>query len=133
MPRRSWRRARPIWCRWRAVSSTIRIGAGTRPRRSAPRWRGRCNMRAPAPSCGRRPPRAAEVENLVFLSVLFASLFVGIAVVMGPYALYRDGRDVIPAMRTYWRRGFAGGALQVLSYGIAIWAMTLAPVSYTHL
>ena len=31
-------------------------------------------MRAPAPSCGRRPPRAAEVENLVFLSVLFAAL-----------------------------------------------------------
>jgi drug/metabolite transporter (DMT)-like permease len=56
-------------------------------------------------------------------------LFVGIAVVMVPYALYRDGRDVIPAMRTYWRRGFAGGALQLLSYGIAIWAMTVAPIA----
>ena len=57
------------------------------------------------------------------------SLFVGIALVMVPYALYRDGRDVIPAMRTYWRRGFAGGALQVISYGIALWAMTLAPIA----
>jgi drug/metabolite transporter (DMT)-like permease len=57
------------------------------------------------------------------------SLFVGIAVVMLPYALIRDGRDVIPAMRIYWRRGFAGGALQVLSYGIAIWAMTVAPIA----
>jgi drug/metabolite transporter (DMT)-like permease len=57
------------------------------------------------------------------------SLFVGIAVVMVPYALVRDGREVIPAMRTYWRRGFAGGALQVLSYGIAIWAMTVAPIA----
>ena len=56
-------------------------------------------------------------------------LFVGIAFVMVPYALLRDGRDVIPAMRTYWRRGFAGGALQVLSYGIAIWAITLAPIA----
>jgi drug/metabolite transporter (DMT)-like permease len=56
-------------------------------------------------------------------------LFVGIAVVMVPYALYRDGRDVIPAMQTYWRRGIAGGALQVLSYGIAIWAMTVAPIA----
>jgi len=56
-------------------------------------------------------------------------LFVGIAVVMLPYALYRDGRDVIPAMRIYWRRGLAGGALQVLSYGIAIWAMTVAPIA----
>jgi drug/metabolite transporter (DMT)-like permease len=57
------------------------------------------------------------------------SLFVGIALVMVPYALVRDGQDVIPAMRIYWRRGFAGGALQVLSYGIAIWAMTLAPIA----
>ena len=57
------------------------------------------------------------------------SLFVGIALVMLPYALVRDGRDVIPAMRHFWRRGFAGGALQVLSYGIAIWAMTVAPIA----
>src|SRR5476651_1791145 len=56
-------------------------------------------------------------------------LFVGIALVMLPYALYRDGRDVIPAMQAYWRRGFAGGALQVLSYGMAIWAMTVAPIA----
>ena len=56
-------------------------------------------------------------------------LFVGIAVVMVPYALYRDGRDVIPAMQRFWLRGFAGGALQVLSYGIAIWAMTVAPIA----
>jgi drug/metabolite transporter (DMT)-like permease len=56
-------------------------------------------------------------------------LFVGISLVMLPYALYRDGRDVIPVMRNYWRRGFAGGALQVLSYGIAIWAMTVAPIA----
>lgn len=56
-------------------------------------------------------------------------LFVGIGVVMVPYALYRDGRDVIPAMQKFWLRGFAGGALQVLSYGIAIWAMTVAPIA----
>jgi drug/metabolite transporter (DMT)-like permease len=56
-------------------------------------------------------------------------LFLGIAVVMVPYALYRDGRDVVPAMHLYWRRGLAGGALQVLSYGIAIWAMTAAPIA----
>ena len=56
-------------------------------------------------------------------------LFIGIAVVMVPYALYRDGRDVIPAMQRFWLRGFAGGALQVLSYGIAIWAMTEAPIA----
>ncbi len=56
-------------------------------------------------------------------------LFVGIAIVMLPYAVYRDGADVIPAMQRFWRRGFAGGALQLLSYGIAIWAMTVAPIA----
>lgn len=56
-------------------------------------------------------------------------LFIGISIVMVPYALYRDGPDVIPAMQNYWQRGLAGGALQVLSYGIAIWAMTAAPIA----
>ena len=56
-------------------------------------------------------------------------LFIGIAFVMLPYAIYRDGPDVIPAMRRFWRRGLAGGALQLLSYGIAIWAMTAAPIA----
>jgi drug/metabolite transporter (DMT)-like permease len=56
-------------------------------------------------------------------------LFVGIALVMLPYALIRDGRDVIPALRLFWRRGFAGGALQVLSYGTVLWAMTVAPIA----
>jgi len=56
-------------------------------------------------------------------------LFIGIALVMVPYALYRDGRDVMPAMHLYWRRGLAGGALQFLSYGIAIWAMKIVPIA----
>ncbi len=56
-------------------------------------------------------------------------LFVGIALVMLPYAIYRDGAEVIPAMQRFWWRGFAGGALQLLSYGIAIWAMTVAPIA----
>ncbi len=58
-----------------------------------------------------------------------AWLFFGIAFVMLPYALWRDGRDVIPAMQTHWRRGLAGGGLQLLSYGIAIWAMSVAPIA----
>jgi drug/metabolite transporter (DMT)-like permease len=56
-------------------------------------------------------------------------LFIGIALVLPPYALWRAGRDVVPAMQRYWLRGFAGGGLQVLSYGIALWAMTLAPIA----
>jgi drug/metabolite transporter (DMT)-like permease len=32
-------------------------------------------------------------------------------------------------MQAHWKSGLAGGALQLLSYGIAIWAMTLAPIA----
>lgn len=56
-------------------------------------------------------------------------LLLGIAGLLVPYALWRDGRDVVPAMRHFWLRGLAGGALQTLSYGIALWAMTLAPIA----
>ena len=56
-------------------------------------------------------------------------LFVGFALVLPPYALWRDGRGVVPAMQRFWLRGFVGGALQVLSYGIVLWAMTLAPIA----
>ena len=38
-------------------------------------------------------------------------------------------RDVIPAMQAYWRRGLAGGGFQIVSYGIVLWAMTLAPIA----
>ncbi|MDO8877452.1 MAG: EamA family transporter [Pseudolabrys sp.] len=57
------------------------------------------------------------------------ALFVLNAAVLVPYALFRDGRAVIPAMRVYWRRGLLGGALQTLSYGTVLWAMTLAPIA----
>ena len=56
-------------------------------------------------------------------------LFVGIGLVMLPYAIFRNGGAVVPTMQPYWRRGFAGGALQLLSFGIAIWAMSLAPIA----
>jgi drug/metabolite transporter (DMT)-like permease len=56
-------------------------------------------------------------------------LFIGIAVMMLPYALARDGHAVFKPMRLYWQRGLVGGAMQLLSYGIAIWAMTVAPIA----
>jgi drug/metabolite transporter (DMT)-like permease len=57
------------------------------------------------------------------------ALFGGIGPVMVIYALARRGSDVFPAMARHWRLGFAGGALQLGSYGIAIWAMTVAPIA----
>ena len=38
-------------------------------------------------------------------------LLIGNALLLAPYALWRDGRDVIPAMRRFWLRGLVGGAL----------------------
>src|SRR5919201_4803032 len=57
------------------------------------------------------------------------ALFAGIGPVMVVYALARRGSDVFPAMARHWRLGLAGGTLQLGSYGIAIWAMTVAPIA----
>jgi drug/metabolite transporter (DMT)-like permease len=51
------------------------------------------------------------------------------AVVLVPYGLRRDWKGVTATVRQFWLRGFVGGALQALSYGIALWAMTLAPIA----
>jgi drug/metabolite transporter (DMT)-like permease len=58
-----------------------------------------------------------------------AALFAGIGPVMVSYALARRGREVIPTMARHWVLGLVGGTLQLGSYGIAIWAMTLAPIA----
>jgi drug/metabolite transporter (DMT)-like permease len=56
-------------------------------------------------------------------------LLVANAIALMPYALWRDGGGVTLVTRRFWLRGLTGGALQVLSYGIALWAMTLAPIA----
>ena len=45
------------------------------------------------------------------------------------YALARQGGAAMAAVAQGWRVGLAGGALQLGSYGIAIWAMTVAPIA----
>jgi drug/metabolite transporter (DMT)-like permease len=57
------------------------------------------------------------------------ALFVGIGPVMALYALARDGRPALAAAGRLWATGLAGGGLQLGSYGIAIWAMTVAPIA----
>jgi drug/metabolite transporter (DMT)-like permease len=57
------------------------------------------------------------------------ALFVGIGPVMLGYALFRRGPVVLKAIAGQWTTGVTGGALQLGSYGIAIWAMTLAPIA----
>jgi drug/metabolite transporter (DMT)-like permease len=56
-------------------------------------------------------------------------LFLANAVVLVPYALWRNASGTTFVLRRLWLRGLAGGALQALSYGIALWAMTLAPIA----
>jgi drug/metabolite transporter (DMT)-like permease len=57
------------------------------------------------------------------------ALFIGIAPVMALYALARRGAGATLAIGRHWGIGLAGGALQLGSYGIAIWAMTVAPIA----
>src|SRR5262249_54660592 len=57
------------------------------------------------------------------------ALFVGIGPVMLIYALVRQGPGVAPRMFDRWPTGLLGGALQLGSYAIAIWAMTVAPIA----
>jgi drug/metabolite transporter (DMT)-like permease len=58
-----------------------------------------------------------------------AALFAGIGVAMTIYALVRRGRAVFALMAQHWKLGAGGGVMQVTSYGIAIWAMTVAPIA----
>jgi drug/metabolite transporter (DMT)-like permease len=58
-----------------------------------------------------------------------AAIFAGIGVGMALYLPVRRGPEVLTLLARHWRMGMAGGALQVTSYGIAIWAMTVAPIA----
>jgi len=57
------------------------------------------------------------------------ALFVGNALLLFPYALVRGGRELLPTMGRFWRRGLGGGILQLIAYGTVLWAMTRAPIA----
>jgi drug/metabolite transporter (DMT)-like permease len=58
-----------------------------------------------------------------------ALLFVNCGFTMLAYLLWRGGQKTLADVPRYWKVGALGGAMQVLSYGIAIWAMTVAPIA----
>jgi len=58
-----------------------------------------------------------------------AAVFLGNGVIMALYGLARRGPKLLAGMSRTWITGFAGGALQFASYGIALWAMTVAPIA----
>lgn len=57
------------------------------------------------------------------------AMFIGNALVMIVYFAIRRGPSGIAPMLKTWPVGLFGGSLQLLSYGIVIWAMTLAPIA----
>ncbi len=57
------------------------------------------------------------------------AMFIGNALAMIVYFLIRRGPSAIAPMLKTWPVGLVGGSLQLLSYGIVIWAMTLAPIA----
>lgn len=58
-----------------------------------------------------------------------AWVFLATAALLVPYGLWRNAGGMTEALRRFPLRGLAGGALQALSYGIVLWAMTLAPIA----
>jgi drug/metabolite transporter (DMT)-like permease len=58
-----------------------------------------------------------------------AAEFFGNGVVMALYGLARRGPKLLVGPWRIWRTGLVGGALQFASYGIALWAMTVAPIA----
>ena len=57
------------------------------------------------------------------------AIFAGGSLAMAGYVIARRGVAGIAASGPQWRVGLFGGGLQVVSYGIAIWAMTVAPIA----
>lgn len=57
-----------------------------------------------------------------WLFLLTALLFLAIVTARG-------GRAMVQPMRAGWRIGLLGGACSVASYGLALWAMTRAPIA----
>jgi drug/metabolite transporter (DMT)-like permease len=55
-----------------------------------------------------------------------AAVFLGNGAIMVVYGLARRGGRIFAGP---WRTGLAGGALQFGSYGVALWAMTVAPIA----
>lgn len=58
-----------------------------------------------------------------------AALFVADGACMLVFALMRRRMSIVIDARSYWKIGLLGGALSVMAYWIAIWAMTVEPIA----
>jgi drug/metabolite transporter (DMT)-like permease len=58
-----------------------------------------------------------------------AAMFLGNGVAVGAYGLFRRGPAALRGLVRHWPIGLFGGTLSLVSYGIVIWAMTIAPIA----
>ncbi len=58
-----------------------------------------------------------------------AAVFLGNGVIMALYGLARRGAKLLAGGSGLWLKAVAGGGLQFGSYGVALWAMTIAPIA----
>lgn len=58
-----------------------------------------------------------------------AAVFLGNGVIMALYGLARRGPKLFAGPSGIWGTGLGGGVLQFASYGVALWAMTVAPIA----
>ncbi len=57
-------------------------------------------------------------------------LFVAQAMALTPFGLWLRRRQLREAWRTSWVSGLCGGVIASISYGIAVWAMSLGPMAH---
>jgi drug/metabolite transporter (DMT)-like permease len=57
------------------------------------------------------------------------AMFVGDGLGMAAYGLARRGGGALRALMPAWRSGLAAGAMSLVSYWVAIWAFTRAPIA----
>ncbi len=57
-------------------------------------------------------------------------LFVAQAMALTPFGLWLRRRQLREAWRTSWVAGLCGGVIASVSYGIAVWAMSLGPMAH---
>jgi drug/metabolite transporter (DMT)-like permease len=50
------------------------------------------------------------------------------AVMLAPVTLWLRPASIVADLKAYWRIGLLGGTMAMLSYGVALWAMTRAPI-----
>ena len=67
----------------------------------------------------------ASGNSLGYATVLF--LLDGLMMLV--FIVLRRGAGYLPVMLPYWKSGLFGGALSLIAYSIAIWAMSVAPIA----